>query len=63
MNTVGSDLDEMLDLAWVRSQFPSLKTRINGQTAAFLDGPAGTQVPNQVIAAVQSYLVNSNVSV
>jgi len=60
MTIVGSDLDEMLDVTWVRSQFPSLETRIDGQTAAFLDGPAGTQVPNQVIAAIQSYLMNSN---
>jgi cysteine desulfurase family protein (TIGR01976 family) len=49
-----------LDLAWVRSQFPSLKTQVNGHTAAFLDGPAGTQVPTQVIHAIQSYLLTSN---
>ena len=49
-----------LDTAWVRSQFPSLKTQVNGQTAAFLDGPAGTQVPTQVIHAIQSYLLTSN---
>ena len=54
------DLDVMLDVAWVRSQFPSLEMQVNGQTAAFLDGPAGTQVPTQVIAAIQNYLVNSN---
>jgi cysteine desulfurase family protein (TIGR01976 family) len=60
MSIVGSDLGEKLDVAWVRSQFPSLETRIDNQTAAFLDGPAGTQVPNQVIAAIQNYLVNSN---
>ena len=60
MSKAGSELDEMLDLAWVRSQFPTLESRINGQTAAFLDGPAGTQVPNQVIAAIQGYLTKSN---
>jgi cysteine desulfurase family protein (TIGR01976 family) len=49
-----------LDLAWVRSQFPSLKTQVNGHTAAFLDGPAGTQVPTQVIHAIQSYLLTAN---
>jgi cysteine desulfurase family protein (TIGR01976 family) len=49
-----------LDTAWVRSQFPSLKTQVNGHTAAFLDGPAGTQVPTQVIHAIQSYLLTSN---
>ncbi len=60
MSTSDLNLDSMLDVAWVRSQFPSLETRVNGQRAAFLDGPAGTQVPAQVIAAIQNYLVNSN---
>jgi cysteine desulfurase family protein (TIGR01976 family) len=50
----------LLDAAWVRSQFPSLKTQVNGHTAAFLDGPAGTQVPTQVIHAIQSYLLTAN---
>jgi len=60
MSTAGLDLDRILDVAWVRSQFPSLGTQIDGQTAAFLDGPAGTQVPVQVISAIQNYFVNSN---
>ena len=34
--------------------------QVNGQTAVFLDGPAGTQVPTQVIHAIQSYLLTSN---
>jgi cysteine desulfurase family protein (TIGR01976 family) len=49
-----------LDSAWVRAQFPSLQLQINGQPAAFLDGPAGTQVPKQVMAAIHDYLLNSN---
>jgi cysteine desulfurase family protein (TIGR01976 family) len=49
-----------LDIAWVREQFPSLKLQVNGQTAAFLDGPAGTQVPKQVMDAIQNYLLNAN---
>src|ERR1700740_1863678 len=49
-----------LDSAWVRAQFPSLKTQVNGQPAAFLDGPAGTQVPKQVIDAVQNYFLTAN---
>jgi cysteine desulfurase family protein (TIGR01976 family) len=49
-----------LDSAWVRAQFPSLQLRVNGQQAAFLDGPAGTQVPRQVLDAVQNYLLNAN---
>src|SRR3954471_3411592 len=49
-----------LDSAWVRAQFPSLKLQVNGQPAAFLDGPAGTQVPRQVMDAVQHYFLSSN---
>ena len=49
-----------LDIAWVREQFPSLKTEVGGKPAAFLDGPAGTQVPRQVLEAVQNYLMNAN---
>lgn len=49
-----------LDVAWVREQFPSLKLQVNGHAAAFLDGPAGTQVPRQVMEAVENYFVNAN---
>src|ERR1700687_6521304 len=49
-----------LDSAWVRAQFPSLNLQVNGQPAAFLDGPAGTQVPKQVIDAVQNYFLTAN---
>jgi cysteine desulfurase family protein (TIGR01976 family) len=49
-----------LDSAWVREQFPSLKLQVNDRPAAFLDGPAGTQVPKQVMDAIQNYLLNAN---
>jgi cysteine desulfurase family protein (TIGR01976 family) len=49
-----------LDSSWVRAQFPSLKLQVNGQVAAFLDGPAGTQVPRQVMDAIQNYFLTSN---
>ena len=45
-------MTQPFDISWVRSQFPSLRLEVNGQAAAFLDGPAGTQVPSRVIAAV-----------
>jgi len=62
MSTPGIDRNvaSALDIAWVRAQFPSLRTQVNGQPAAFLDGPAGTQVPTQVMHAVQSYFMNAN---
>ena len=49
-----------LDLAWVRSQFPSLAQAVNGQPAVFLDGPGGTQVPQRVIDAISFYLSRDN---
>src|SRR5271154_7518494 len=49
-----------LDLPWVRAQFPSLQLRVNGQPAVFFDGPAGTQVPQQVTRAIQEYLLHKN---
>ena len=49
-----------LDVGWVREQFPSLQLQVNGCPAAFLDGPAGTQVPRQVMDAVQNYYLKSN---
>lgn len=60
MSTSDLNLDSMLDVAWVRSQFPSLGMEVDGHSAAFLDGPAGTQVPARVIAAIQNYLVHAN---
>src|SRR5216110_1219929 len=52
--------EKAFDIAWVREQFPSLKLQVNGHAAAFLDGPAGTQVPKQVMDAVQNYFLTAN---
>jgi len=57
---MGRTMAGELDVNWVRSQFPSLQTQVSGQPAAFLDGPAGTQVPTQVMHAIQSYLTTAN---
>src|SRR5258708_9026177 len=57
--TQGTEVQKF-DIAWVREQFPSLQLRGNGRVAAFLDGPAGTQVPRQVIEAIQDYFVTAN---
>jgi cysteine desulfurase family protein (TIGR01976 family) len=53
-------ISKTFDVAWVREQFPSLQLRVNGQQTAFLDGPAGTQVPRQVMDAVQKYFLEAN---
>ena len=57
---VQSTETEKFDIHWVRERFPSLKLRVHGHAAAFLDGPAGTQVPQQVMHAIENYLVNAN---
>jgi cysteine desulfurase family protein (TIGR01976 family) len=48
------------DIDWVRSQFPALAVQVNGNKAAFFDGPGGTQVPQRVIDAITAYLATSN---
>jgi cysteine desulfurase family protein (TIGR01976 family) len=48
------------DIHWVREQFPSLSLQYSHHGSAFLDGPAGTQVPKQVMDAVQYYFLGAN---
>src|SRR6266481_4049578 len=48
------------DIAWVREQFPSLSLQYHRHGSAFLDGPAGTQVPKPVMDAVQNYFLTAN---
>ncbi len=43
-----------------RQQFPALSRMVNDAPAIFLDGPAGTQVPQRVIDAMVRYLSNCN---
>ncbi len=43
-----------------RADFPALARTINGFPLAYLDGPGGTQVPNQVIEAVSDYYRRCN---
>ncbi len=54
----------MLDLSWVRAQFPALAQTVNENShkrpAVFLDGPGGTQVPQRVIDAIADYLARNN---
>jgi cysteine desulfurase family protein (TIGR01976 family) len=46
--------------AQIRSHFPALERRHNGQPVAYLDGPGGTQVPRQVVEAMNDYLYRHN---
>ena len=43
-----------------RAQFPILQRKIRGKTCVFLDGPAGTQVPESVIRSIAQYYRKSN---
>ena len=60
LTTQNETASSQLDLSWVRSQFPALTQTVNRQPAVFLDGPGGTQVPQQVIDAIGNYLKQSN---
>ena len=49
-----------INSASVRSQFPSLSRKHNDKPLIFLDGPAGTQVPQSMIDAISHYYSHSN---
>jgi cysteine desulfurase family protein (TIGR01976 family) len=49
-----------LDVDAVRDHFPSLRRTGDGLPVAYLDGPGGTQVPRECIAAMTAYLERSN---
>jgi len=49
-----------IDSTAIRNQFPSLQRKHNDQPMVFLDGPAGTQVPQSVIDSITHYYKNSN---
>ncbi len=44
----------------IRSQFPALERRQNGQPVAYFDGPGGTQAPRAVGEAMLDYLYRHN---
>lgn len=48
------------DVEKFRSQFPACSLQVAGAPIAYLDGPGGTQVPQQVLDAITGYLVNDN---
>ena len=48
------------DIANCRDHFPALKRIHNGYPIAFLDGPAGTQVPEKVLDAMVHYYITNN---
>ena len=49
-----------LDVARVRQHFPALAVRDEGRQRIYLDNPAGTQVPRQVIERTTEYFTRWN---
>jgi len=43
-------------VAEIRASFPALERRHGGVPVAYFDGPGGTQVPRNVVNAMESYL-------
>ena len=50
----------MLDIDWIRTQFPALRLRTGTRPAVFFDRPGGTQVPQRVVDAVADSLISAN---
>lgn len=48
------------DVSRIRGDFPALGRLHGGREVAYFDGPGGTQVPRQVVAAMTAYLIGSN---
>lgn len=53
-------VNTFIDLTSIRKEFPSLQRLHNGKPLIFLDGPGGTQVPENVIQAISNYYRRSN---
>lgn len=49
-----------LDVTALRDHFPALARTLGGRPIVYLDGPGGTQVPRECIAAMTAYLERSN---
>ncbi|MGO2477626.1 MAG: cysteine desulfurase-like protein [Pseudoalteromonas sp.] len=51
-----------MNLTQLRRRFPALMQQVAGKSPIFLDGPGGSQVPQQVLSAMSAYLgyFNSN---
>jgi cysteine desulfurase family protein (TIGR01976 family) len=47
-------------VADIRAAFPALARSHQGRPVAYFDGPGGTQVPRQVVGAMEDYLLHHN---
>jgi cysteine desulfurase family protein (TIGR01976 family) len=53
-------MNQVASVEEIRSYFPALNREVNGQKVAYFDGPGGTQVPRQVVEAMNDYMFNHN---
>ena len=51
------------DLEQIRGKFPALNINDSGVRRIYFDNPAGTQVPTEVIEAVQKCMIESNANI
>jgi cysteine desulfurase family protein (TIGR01976 family) len=49
-----------IDIGRTRARFPALEREHDGMPVAYFDGPGGTQVPREVVNAMNDYLYNHN---
>ncbi len=53
-------MSSILDIDWIRAQFPALGMKAGLHPAVFLDSPGGTQVPRQVLDAISHSMIYAN---
>ena len=51
------------DIEQIRGKFPALNIKDSGVRRIYFDNPAGTQVPTEVIEAVQKCMIESNANI
>src|SRR5205809_2173365 len=59
-NTVAPSPATMMSTEEIRRCFPALARTYNGYPVAYFDGPGGTQVPRNVVEAMNDYLFHHN---
>jgi cysteine desulfurase family protein (TIGR01976 family) len=58
--SIAAHRSAVAEVATIRSRFPALERRQGGANVAYFDGPGGTQVPREVVAAMSDYLYRHN---
>jgi cysteine desulfurase family protein (TIGR01976 family) len=55
-----AEKEHVISVEEIRDRFPALRRTHNGFPVAYFDGPGGTQVPTEVVEAMNDYLFNHN---